>query len=49
MVKLISENLEKHLLDNIEQKGLPFDDVLLVSLCDNKELICGGPSSDLRR
>jgi hypothetical protein len=49
MVKLISENLEKHLLDDIEQKGLPFDDVSLALLCDNKELICGGPSSDLRR
>jgi hypothetical protein len=39
---LILESLEKQLLEDIERKGLPFDNILLVALCDNKELIYRG-------
>jgi hypothetical protein len=43
----ISETLEKALLPDIEQKGLPFDQILLVQLCDKRQLIYGEPSSTL--
>jgi hypothetical protein len=46
---IISELLEKSLLEDIEQKGLPFDQISLVQLCNDKELIYGPPSSALRR
>jgi hypothetical protein len=45
----ISETLEKALLTDIEQKGLPFDQILLVQLCDERQLIYSEPSTTLRR
>jgi hypothetical protein len=45
----ISETLEKALLTDIEQKGLPFDQISLVQLCDKRQLIYGEPSTTLRR
>jgi hypothetical protein len=46
---IISDTLERALLEDIELKGLPFEQISLVKLCDDKELIYGSPSSDLRR
>jgi hypothetical protein len=48
-IPIISEAIEKQLLEDIERKGLPFQEISLVSLCDDKEFIYGAPSSDLRR
>jgi hypothetical protein len=49
MHQTISETVEKALLQDIEQKGLPFDQISLVQLCDQREAFYGPPSSALRR